>query len=301
MLPRLGALRKSGKLDNGFYVDAGFSTGARLYGALSRDVAAKSNERSVALLGAVFKAHVAKKLRLGGARVLRWFDAILRSYDLGLAKFLGPAYAARETDAFSKHVALAFADGARLKTLLYHFVGDARGLEDGPGARRAAAFGRAAADAAVVAGDAAAARYEARVAALDADACAAALDDVLAVARALRAPVLFGSGRGLADALTTAGGDAPAAAARLDFALLQLRELHDCLKDRQPRGSPHALKMLRSLPPPKKPPPGNHPPPRAAPRAAAPAPPPPATPPRPAARATPLRSGTKPPWALGAE
>ena len=43
---------------------------------------------------------------IGGARVLKWFDAILRSYDLGLAKFLGPAYAARETDAFSKHVAM---------------------------------------------------------------------------------------------------------------------------------------------------------------------------------------------------
>ncbi|KAH8069386.1 hypothetical protein JL721_5943 [Aureococcus anophagefferens] len=98
----LGALRKSGKLDNGFYVDAGFSTGARLYGALSRDVAAKSNERSVALLGAVFKAHVAASSGSGAAS---W-----------------------ETDAFSKHVALAFADGARLKTLLYHFVGDALGL-----------------------------------------------------------------------------------------------------------------------------------------------------------------------------
>ncbi|KAK7254551.1 hypothetical protein SO694_000114109 [Aureococcus anophagefferens] len=139
----LGALRKSGKLDNGFYADAGFSTARALYGALSRDVAAKSNERSVAL-GAVFKAHVAKKLRLG-ARVL---GGSTRSsgYDLGLAKFLGPAYAARETDAFSKHVALAFADGARLKTLLYHFVGDAGPRGRAGRARARAAFGRAAAD-----------------------------------------------------------------------------------------------------------------------------------------------------------
>ena len=55
---------------------------------------------------------------------------------------------------------------------------------------------------------------------------------LLAVARALRAPVLFGSGRGLADALTMAGGDAPAAAARLDFALLQLRELQGRKRER---------------------------------------------------------------------
>ncbi|KAH8057646.1 hypothetical protein JL722_6734 [Aureococcus anophagefferens] len=259
----LGALRKSGKLDNGFYVDAGFSTGARLYGALSRDVAAKSNERSVALLGAVFKAHVAK-LRLGGA--------------------------CSETDAFSKHVALAFADGARLKTLLYHFVGDA-GLE--AGGRAPAPAGRAA-------------RTRPRSPATRPPRATRPASRRSTPTRARRRSTTSspsrarsracGSGRGLADALTMAGGDAAAAAARLDFALLQLRELH-CAGTGS-RGSPAqdapvpaaAEEAARGFAPAAA---GRAQGRRA--RAAA------ARDAAAAARATPLRSGTKPPWALGAE
>ena len=177
---------------------------------------------------------------------------------------------------FSPTMALALADGDRLKTLLYHYVGDARGLEDGPGARKAAAFGRVAADAARRAS--AADGYAEAAAADDAAAGARALDDVLAVARALRCPVFFASGAGLYAALCDGGGR------RADFALLQLRELYAGLKDRAPRGSPKALDALRTLPKPRA---------RAAPPARAPDPPPPAA----ETKRQPPRPPAAPPWA----
>jgi len=74
-------------------------------------------------------------------------------------------------------------------------------------------------------------------------------------------------------------GDAPAALAG-DLALLQLRDLRDCLRNVEPRGSPEALAALDPGPPAEAP---------------APAPAAPATPPSPPA--PPLGGLKSPPWA----